>query len=80
MNPAVLIVEDEPLIADDLSFHLQDLGINDVDIVLKYEKAIEKLGVKTYDLVLLDVNLSGDRDGIDVARFINGQQKAPFIS
>lgn len=79
MNASVLIVEDEPLIADDLSFHLNDMGILDVEIALKYDTAIQKLGAKTFDLVLLDINLSGERDGIDIARFINNQQKTPFI-
>ncbi len=79
MNPSVLIVEDEPLIADDLSFHLKDIGISDVQIALKYEQAISKLGEQSFDLLLLDVNLSGERDGVDVARFVRQQSKTPFI-
>ncbi len=79
MKKSVLIVEDEPLIADDLSFHLQDLGIIDIKISLKYEDALKKLSEHTFDLVLLDVNLSGDKDGIDVARFINRNNQVPFI-
>ena len=79
MSHAVLIVEDEPLIADDLSFHLEDLGITDISISLKYEDAIKKLAERTFDLVLLDVNLSGDKDGIDVANFIKRNNPVPFI-
>lgn len=79
MEKSVLIVEDEPLIADDLSFHLQDMGIGNIRIALKYEDALKKLGEQKFDLVLLDVNLSGEKDGIDVARFINRNDPAPFI-
>ena len=79
METSVLIVEDEPLIADDLSFHLQDIGIVNVQIALKYEQAIDKISSHTFDLILLDVNLSGERDGIDLANFINKNQPIPFI-
>jgi len=80
MQKSVLIVDDEPLIADDLSFHLEDLGISDIQISLKYEDALEKLSKGKFDLVLLDVNLSGERDGIDIANFILRQNSnTPFI-
>lgn len=79
MSKSVLIVEDEPLIADDLSFHLEDIGVHKVIIALKYEKAITLLAEHDFDLVLLDVNLSGERDGIDVANFINRNNPTPFI-
>ncbi len=79
MEKSVLIVEDEPLIADDLSFHLKDIGISDVRIALKYQDAIHKISEQSFDLILLDINLSGERDGIDVANFINRNQLVPFI-
>lgn len=79
MRKSVLIVEDEPLIADDLSFHLEDIGVQEVMIALKYEVAIKKIAEHHFDLVLLDVNLSGERDGIDVANFINRNNPTPFI-
>ena len=79
MEKSVLIVEDEPLIADDLLFHLEDIGIQEVEIALKYEKALEKIQQRSFDLALLDVNLSGTKDGIDLANFIQRQQPIPFI-
>lgn len=79
MGKSVLIVEDEPLIADDLHLHLEDIGIEQVEVALKYEQALDKLKQHQFDLALLDVNLSGERDGIDLAQFINKQQLAPFI-
>ncbi|HNP19206.1 MAG TPA: response regulator [Fulvivirga sp.] len=79
MGKSVLIVEDEPLIADDLLYHLEDMGIESVDVALKYDEARKKITENAFDLALLDVNLSGERDGIDLAHFINRQQPVPFI-
>lgn len=79
MDKSVLIVEDEPLIADDMSFHLEDMGIKNIEVALKYDEALEKLTRKNFDLALLDVNLSDRRDGIDLANSINRQRKVPFI-
>lgn len=79
MKRSVLIVEDEPLIADDLLFCLEDLGIDYVDVALKYDEAESKIVQNEFDLALLDVNLSGDRDGIHLANFINDQRRTPFI-
>ncbi|WP_370090126.1 LytR/AlgR family response regulator transcription factor [Ekhidna sp.] len=79
MTTHILIVEDEPLIADDLGFHLRDMGIPSVDIALKYEDAINLLSTNSYDLVLLDINLSGEKDGVDLAHFIRSSTKNSFI-
>lgn len=79
MERSVLIVEDEPLIADDMLFHLEDMGIKNIDVALRYDEAQKKLTKNDFDLALLDVNLSSDRDGIDLANFINRQRPVPFI-
>lgn len=79
MEKSVLIVEDEPLIADDLSFHLEDIGIEKIKIALTYESAIASIAEYGFDLILLDINLSGERDGIHVANFLNKNSTTPFI-
>ena len=79
MERSVLIVEDEPLIADDLLLYLEDLGIDHIDVSLRYDDAKDKLIKNSFDLALLDVNLSGERDGIHLANFINTQVHTPFI-
>lgn len=79
MNQKILIVEDEPLIARDLAFILEDMGITSAEIAMSYEDAIEVLDEKTFDLILLDVNLSSTKDGIDLAAEINENHKTPFI-
>jgi len=79
MNKSVLIIEDEPLIAQDIFYCLKDIGINNVKISLKYESAIKEIGECNYDLILLDINLSGEQDGIDIANFIINTNPTPFI-
>lgn len=79
MDKKILIVEDEPLIAQDLCFILQDIGLNAIQQAHSYEDAVEQLTEKSFDLVLLDINLSSEKDGIDLAQLINARFKIPFI-
>lgn len=79
MDKKILIVEDEPLIAKDLSFILEDLGIDTIEFAMSYEDAHHSLSNKEFDLVLLDINLASDKDGIDLAHEINKSHQTPFI-
>jgi DNA-binding LytR/AlgR family response regulator len=75
----VLIVEDDPIIAKDLSYHLQDLGYSPFPPVRSVEDALLLLNNVTPDLVLIDVSLEGEEDGIDLAEKINQQHDLPII-
>ena len=79
MDKRILIVEDEPLIAKDLSFILEDLGILHIEFAMNYEDALDSINNQDFDLILLDVNLSSDHDGIDLAHEINKSKPTPFI-
>ena len=79
MSARILIVEDEPLIAQDLKFLLNDMGIEAVHIAMSYDEAIDSLKNTFFDLALLDVNLSGEKDGIHLAIHLNESSKTPFI-
>lgn len=79
MKKSILIVEDEPLIAKDLSFILEDLGIDTISFAMTYTDALETIANNKFDLILLDVNLSSDKDGIDLAHEINETNPTPFI-
>jgi DNA-binding LytR/AlgR family response regulator len=74
----ILIVEDEPLIADDLAFILEDEGYEVIGKAIDFDEAKELLKQKP-DLVLLDISLDGDEDGIEVAQYINEKYQIPFI-
>ena len=64
----IVIVEDEPLTAFDNEVMLADLGYEVVATLDSFDEAISLLDGEAVDLVLSDVRLSGDRNGLDLAR------------
>jgi len=66
----ILIVEDESLVALDLSQSVQSLGYNVVGIVSNSKDAIALICKEKIDLVLMDICIKGDADGIDTAKAI----------
>jgi DNA-binding response OmpR family regulator len=64
----ILIVEDEPLVAFDNEHSLADAGYEVVGTVDNLAEAVRVLGEEEIDLVLSDIALNGDGDGMDVAR------------
>ena len=75
----VLIVEDEPLIAEDIAQGLEKNEFLVSAVVYSKEDAIEQLNINLPDMVLLDINLSGEMSGIEIAEKINIQYNIPFI-
>lgn len=75
----VLIVEDESLIAILIEKHLQDLGYSITGICSSGEEAISSLEGKPSEVVLMDVQLSGELDGIQTAKTISDKFKIPVI-
>ena len=70
----ILIVEDEPLIAFDSEHLLRECGYDVVGTVDTLTEAVRVLGVEEVDLVLSDIKLNGDGDGMDVARAAAARQ------
>jgi DNA-binding response OmpR family regulator len=64
----ILIVEDEPLVAFDIEHLLRECGYEVVATVDTLAEAVRTLGEEEVDLVLSDIKLNGDGDGMDVAR------------
>ena len=75
----ILIVEDEPIIADDIAMILEKHNYNVCDIVDNAEDAHKRLQESAVDLALIDINIEGGQDGIALAHQINRQFKIPFI-
>lgn len=75
----ILIVEDELLIAEMLKELLDDLNYNSVYIAKNYDDAKVILSLHNVDLAFLDINLSGEKTGIDIANFIKETYKIPYI-
>lgn len=64
----ILVVEDEPLVAFDNEYLLRDAGYEVVGTVDNLADANRFIQEEAIDLVLSDIKLSGDGDGMDVAR------------
>ena len=75
----VLIVEDEPLIAEGIKMHLSNTNFSVVGMAYDDEEAIQLLQTKMLDIVILDVNLESEKDGIQIAEYINKSCPMPFI-
>ncbi|MFB0875164.1 MULTISPECIES: response regulator [unclassified Sphingobium] len=64
----VLVVEDEPLVAFDNEHALEQAGYRIAATVNDYDHAVRVMDEGGVDLVIADVGLHGERNGIDVAR------------
>ena len=81
MNTAksILIVEDEPLIADDIASTLSEKGYGIMGPVDNAEEASSLLTKSKPSLVLLDIQIKGKKDGIQLATEVRSRYKLPFI-
>lgn len=76
----LLIVEDEILVAQDIANRLTDNNYHIVGIAGTAKKALELISKnKDIDLVILDIILKGNLDGIELGRIINQMYQIPFI-
>jgi len=75
----IFIVEDEPLIVDTLEIIIQEGGYQYAGYATNAFDAITDIGLIKPDIVLMDINLEGKQDGIDLAEKINKMYNIPFI-
>jgi CheY-like chemotaxis protein len=75
----VLIVEDEFFVAMDVETILSDAGCEVVGIATSADEAVAKARHSLPDLILMDIRLQGDRDGIDAASEITRDHKIPIV-
>ena len=75
----ILIIEDEGLIATHLEHVLTTLDYDVVGIIASGEKALEQVQETLPDLVLMDVNLAGELDGVETAAQIREQFDIPVV-
>ncbi|MGH8016960.1 MAG: response regulator [Opitutaceae bacterium] len=75
----ILIVEDERLVAEDLRDSLAHVGYDVVAIASSGERAIDLVAELLPDLVLMDINLGGEMDGIATARNVREKHSTPVI-
>ena len=75
----IIIVEDEFIIADDLSTTLEECGYTIAGVAENVEEFLELTKERQVDLVLLDINLNQPVDGVQIAHIINTELGLPFI-
>lgn len=78
-RPRIMIVEDEWIIANDIKNCLVDLGYMVTSIVATGQEAVTAAAADKPDLILMDIMLRGEMNGIDAAREIRKKQRLPII-
>lgn len=79
MSAAVLIVEDEVLVARDIAQSLAELGFGVAGSVRSGEDALVLAARSPPSLILLDIKLAGALTGIDVAERVRAELQVPFV-
>ena len=75
----ILIVEDEMIIAANISLQLTNLGYEVTGIIPRGEEALVHIEQNLPDIILMDINLKGDIDGVEIATLIQKSYKIPII-
>jgi len=75
----VLVIEDESIVSKDLQHSLTKLGYNVVGAASNGEKAIELAGLKKPNIILMDIMLKGDMNGIEAAEKIKELYSVPIV-
>lgn len=75
----ILLVEDLLITAEDTRVQLEEYGFEVVGIATRGEDAVKLADEKHPDLILMDINLAGELDGIETARIINSTQSIPIV-
>jgi AraC-like DNA-binding protein/CheY-like chemotaxis protein len=79
IKPRILIVEDELLIAKDISLILEQEGYETLLGITTVEEAISALNTTKFNLVLIDVNLRNHSDGVTLGNYLLELDTIPYI-
>jgi DNA-binding response OmpR family regulator len=77
-EPVIVVVEDDPNIADLVELYLRRDGYRPYQAPTG-ERALEIVALRRPKLVILDIGLPGELDGIDVCRSIRAESDVPII-
>ena len=78
-NVKVLVVEDEMIIADTIVSALESFEYKPLEPAITYSEAIETIEENKPDIGIFDIQLSGRKTGIDLARTVNEKYNFPFL-
>jgi PAS domain S-box-containing protein/putative nucleotidyltransferase with HDIG domain len=74
-----MVVEDEAIVALDITNRLRHMGYTVVGVCSSGEQAVEQAGVLKPDLVLMDIMLEGAMDGIQAAGVVHEKYGTPVV-
>ncbi|MEP2024046.1 MAG: response regulator [Reichenbachiella sp.] len=75
----ILLIEDEAIIAKDIKAILEQRDYAKVEIALKPDIARDKFASEKFDLIISDINLNSDIDGIELVKELTGMKKIPVV-
>src|SRR5205085_7373002 len=75
----ILVVEDESIVAEDIRNTLQNLGYEVAGIVSSGKEAIAKAESLRPNLILMDIVLKGNLDGVETAELIRNRLNLPIV-
>ncbi len=75
----ILVVEDEIILALGLKNKLENLGYIVTDIAASGDETLQKVSENKPDLIMMDIVLKGDMDGIETAAILNETESIPVI-
>ena len=78
-NIRVLIVEDDALYAEQLRLDLEEMDFLVIDVVDNAKSAIHLAKISRPEIILMDINLNGEMDGITAAHQIFTLDPTPII-
>ena len=78
-NAKFLIVEDEMIIGANISLQLSKLGYEVIGILPRGEEALQFLKENQPDIILMDIHLKGELDGVETAKRIQQEHNTPII-
>src|SRR5437867_1845936 len=79
MLARVMVVEDERIVAFNLQQRLSSLGYEVPAIAASCEEALRKAEQTRPDLILMDIRIQGDIDGVETASRLNSVYPAPIV-
>ncbi len=78
-KPKLIIIEDETIIAIGLRKRFQSIGYEVCKVVSNGDEVIRSVEKESPDVILMDINIQGERDGIEIAKEVNARFNIPIV-
>lgn len=75
----ILIVEDEIIVAIEIKRALKKHGFDEIEQAFSYKQALEKIKQSKPNLIVMDINLKEEKDGIDLVKEIKQTDNIPVL-